>query len=162
MRQSSHVCARAGEAVHQFASNRIRNKDKNDWNCFGGVSQGKRRYGPAANQDVDIQRYKFGRHVLEAFGNFIRKSMLYDDVALFDVSELSETVSQDPEIRLLFVGVSGVPENSNALDTAPALWPRRERVSDCCRANKRDELAPPHVPPRPGPRKVGQRLTRSG
>src|SRR5262249_44069579 len=25
---------------------------------------------------IDIQRYKFGRHVLEAFGNFIRKSML--------------------------------------------------------------------------------------
>src|SRR5204863_3544974 len=95
--------------------------------CPGRVPQCERRLSASANQDVNIQGDKLDRHPLESLGHLIGKAMFQPDVSPLHVAKGSETFKQSLVQRAFFLGIRGMPQNSNCRNAALLLSVRGER-----------------------------------
>src|SRR5262245_17547812 len=113
-------------ALDQFHSHRVWNEHEHDRDFCCGVPQVGRCNSPA-HQDIDIQRYKFSGHTLEALRCLIRKPMLKLDVTPIDVAQPCKTFEQRVEVWDLLLWTTRMPEITNCGNFSALLRPRRER-----------------------------------
>ena len=147
------------EAGNELSCDRVRYKDKNNWDCVSRTLCRQSGWQRHCDNDVDLAPNQFNGIAIKAFILLIGEGVYQRDITAFNVTKSLQTLLNLCEVYCLFLNASCMPQDADCRDSACLLRISRERPSYRRAAQQRDELAPPHCLPKAQDRKF---ITHSG